>query len=129
MLTVPTDIVVFAERLQQALDGPAPADMSTALATLEQALRRHVAASTAADGLFAQVDQTRPTLVRRVQQIQHDLFDLADQTAELKSQAGREPQPPINLRAAELVGAVRRLSDQEADLFLESVNMDFGAGD
>jgi hypothetical protein len=129
MLTAPTDILVSAEQLQQALDRPAPADVANALASLEQALRRHTTAATAPDGLFAQVDQTRPTLVRRMQQIQHDLFDLADQTAELKSRVGRESLPPIGLRAAELVGAVRRLSDQEADLFLETVNMDLGAGD
>jgi hypothetical protein len=145
MRTVQPDVIAPTEQLQQAVNAPVlgrerawAKDVATALTSLEEALRWHAARATSPDGVFAEVDQTRPTLLRRIGELQRELVELVSQTADLQEQAkqetrSRETTGPtwaaLGVRAAQLVTAVRRLVEQEADLVLESVNTDLGTGD
>jgi hypothetical protein len=145
MLTDQANLLVLADHLEQAVTAPVLGrertwahGVATELAELERALMHHTADANAEAGVFAEVDQTRPTLVRRISELHGELSDLLGETAELRSQARQEMRTgdtwaprwaALGIRAADLVTAVRRLGKAEDDLVLESVNTDLGAGD
>jgi hypothetical protein len=134
----------WTERVADALDG------------VKQAVQRHTEASESADGPLAKADLTRPTLVRRVGNLRQDHKNLRELVKGLQTEVQRialtdqsdtapatpnQPLPPprqvgevpglgtLRQRVQELADALRRHREAEADISLESVNMDLGAGD
>ena len=106
--------------------------------------------------MFAEVDLTRPTLVRRVSELRREHTDFLDETCHLQREvasvaqtfqslapppapvdalpepAGAEAVPDfgkLRQRCEKLVAALRHHKEQEITLTLESVNVDIGAGD
>src|SRR5262245_20363736 len=158
------DLLVRAtERLHQALGAQVPGrerewaeDVSGALTGLEALLRQHAAAAEAPDGLFAEIDLTRPTLVRRAGELRQEHGSLLEQTRGLLGQVAKAagafqgagpcgaepaalPAPPA-VNAVTDLGALRegglRLAnalaqhrERESRLLIESVTTDLGAGD
>lgn len=131
-------------------------EMEDRLASLEQAVREHTADAEAPDGLFAEIDLTRPSLTRRVQELRQEHRDFVDHIDALREEARRlarplasdaEPQPASSgdtmLGESALADACQtfrrhtedfivRLQEHEkieADLVLESVDTDIGVGD
>lgn len=118
-----------------------------ALARLEAALRKHRAAAGRRDGPLAEVDQTRPTLARQVDNLRSDYDDFLRQLLDLREQIQRSaealaPSNGFTVRVGEVmdVSAIRGQTEQicaglqkdwqaETKLVLESVNTDLGAGD
>ncbi len=151
------------ERLEQALAVKCPGresewsnTVTTTLADIEQALRLHGATVEGSDGLFAQVDLTRPTLARQVSELRREHRDLlrqahalqerleiaalafdgllqsAAETSPLPKPAGETSVPDfgaLRLEASQLLAALHHHLDEEAKLILESVNTDIGVGD
>ncbi|MCI0461395.1 MAG: hypothetical protein L0Z62_30975 [Gemmataceae bacterium] len=131
-------------------------NLRSALATMEVALRQHAAEADAQDGLFAQVDLTRPTLVRQVGGLRQEHTELLAQAEAMQRQVQRaadtfasqavsaplasplpEPTPPqsvpdfgaIRQDGEQLVAALRQHSEWETDILLESVETDIGVCD
>jgi hypothetical protein len=151
------------ERLEQALSAPVAGCERTwaehvvaAVDAVEQAVRQHAARAEDADGLYTSVDLTRPTLVRRVNELRREHGGLLEQLSSLRAEVKRAaaafipdhikpvsvnalPAAPVSgsvpnfgalrQRAQEFLTTLQRHRDAEGDLLLESVNMDFGAGD
>jgi hypothetical protein len=151
------------ERLTRFLDANATGregewatDASKALGILEQALRQHTADAESPDGMFTEVDLTRPTLVRRVSELRGQHVEFLDETCHLQREvasvaqafqslalpaatvdalpkpAASETVPDFGAlreRCEKLVAALRHHHEQEITLTLESVNTDIGAGD
>jgi uncharacterized protein YukE len=130
--------------------------LGAVLADVEQALGRHTQAIEGPNGSLSKVDLTRPTLLRRVGDVRQQHRTLQEALKELRGELGRaaeaferhahpglanEALPPlkgpdavpdfgaVRRRAEEIVSALRKLEEEEADLLLETVNMDLGAGD
>src|SRR5262249_1961995 len=131
-------------------------DADGVLAELETALRQHAQAAEAPNGSLSKVDLTPPSLVRRVNDVRQQQSTLQAGLAALRQDLrragdafGRSAQPgqgahalpplqgpegvpdfgAVRRRAEEIAAALRKLEEEEADLLLESVNMDWGAGD
>jgi hypothetical protein len=127
-----------------------------ALATMDVALQQHAAETEAQDGLFADVDLTRPTLVRQVGGLRQEHAELLEQIGAMQQQVQQaalvfqsqaETAPlanhlpePVSLKAvpdfgllrqngANLVAAIRTHRERETGLLLESVETDIGVGD
>ena len=107
-----------------------------ALAAAEQALRQeNTEARSTKGGPFKAVDMTRPSLVRRVGELRHQLAADVSQAAELRSEvqaAGRGGAldcAALRHHVQEFVHALRQLKEGEIDLVQESVTTDLGAGD
>jgi hypothetical protein len=107
-----------------------------ALAQVEQGLRQHLAAAAVPDGPLPEVDQTRPGLVRRSEEVNHEEEELLQQVValrqELQSAAPAAIGPDlaaVRQRAERIAADLRQLQEAETDLILESVNTDIGAGD
>jgi hypothetical protein len=126
-----------------------------ALARLERVLADEVKNASAADGLLAEIDQTRPTLLRQQQKLAQSYRHLLEQCIALKWQMFTASQrrvvenpflgktPPLRSNGAGIVtdfAALRERVDQfitlveqcredEAKLILESSTTDIGAGD
>jgi len=129
--------------------------VSGALEDVEQVLREYTVESGASDGPFSEVDLTRPSLVRRVSALRRDLalqvgkahalHTELDHAAEAftarpdKAEAAGVPEPArqasvpdfgsLRQRLEQLLAALLRLREGEAELVLESVTTDLGAGD
>jgi hypothetical protein len=126
------------------------------LAEVEGALHQHAQAAEAPNGFLSKVDLTRPSLVRRVNDVRQQHRTLQANLAALRQDLRRAGEafarsaqpgqgahhlPPlqgpdrvsdfgaVRRRAEEIAAALRKLEEEEADLLLESVNMDLGAGD
>lgn len=101
------------------------------LRLVRQALHEHVASAEEPDGLFAEIDLCRPTLVRRVEQVRCEHASLLGQGEKLL--ASVESNAPdcddIRQQAMYLLNALRRHQAAEADLIFESFFTDIGAGD
>jgi len=102
-----------------------------ALGSLLDALRRHTAEADAPGGMYAKADLTRPTLVHAAGVLRQDHRALRDKADALRAdlQRGGAAAEALRARLEELVTALKRHRDQEADLMLESVNGDTGAGE
>ena len=132
------------------------ARVAQALTAAEAALRRHAAEAKNPDGLFAEVDLTRPSLTRQVSALRREHTDLVDQVRALRDdvrqaaltftppaeqvvRASALPEPArssgipdfgaLRKRGADLVAALRQHRELETDLVQESVTTDLGAGD
>jgi hypothetical protein len=149
------------EQLESALTAPAPGrehdwarDVDAILGRVEEALRRHVADTDAPGGMYANVDLTRPTLVRQVSVLRQEHTTFIERTGELRREvggiaeafkpdapggAGRLPAPAtpqevpdfgaLRQQLEQLAAALRHHRNEEAGLVIESVSTDIGVGD
>jgi hypothetical protein len=155
-------LVQAIERLERAAAADAPGrerawadNVDGALAGLEAILQRHTGEAEAPDGLFAEVDLTRPTLARRVGALRREHTTLRQRTSSLRERVRRvgrafrpaaesagapalpeprdeEPVPDFGaLRgdAERLLAALNHHREGETDLVFESVSTDIGVGD
>jgi hypothetical protein len=131
--------------------------VSAALGQVEKSLQQHISDAEAPTGLFAtEVDLNRPTLARKVGQLRRDHEDFSERAAALRKEVDTAaqvftrpklasqnatdlPEPPPTAEVAD-IGAVRQSveaflaallqhRDQEANIAIESVTTDLGAGD
>jgi hypothetical protein len=128
--------------LEAALGAAAPTHerqwnelVSVALDDLRDALARHTAAMEEPGGLYEEIDITRPTLARRVEQLRRDHVQLMNQISALQATVrsfGAKETPDfadIRDRAATLLTAIHRHRAAETDLVFESFYTDIGAAD
>jgi hypothetical protein len=98
-------------------------------------LAAHVRSADGPDGLLAEIDATRPTLLHRVERLRQEHADLLQQARALQRQVehhgdGEEPNfQDIRQRTSWLLNALRHHQAVEADLIFESWFTDIGAGD
>ena len=98
-------------------------------------LAEHVRSADGPDGLLAEIDATRPTLLHRVERLRREHADLLQQASALQRQVehhgdGEEPNfRDIRQRASWLLNALRHHQAIETDLIFESWFTDIGAGD
>jgi hypothetical protein len=149
------------ERLTQALAADVPGRerawaeaVIDALTAVEQVMRQQLAAAEALEGPLAQVDQTRPSLVRQSEEVCRNQSDLLGQVIALRQEAQKavqafsstgDPQNSaytltarpntipdfgvIRRQAEEFLTRVQQNREVESKLVLESINTDIGAGD
>jgi len=121
--------------------------LNAAVIELGAALRKHMKFADLPEGIFAEVDETRPTLARQIHGLCGDHYDLLVSTVFLHDEiqhaaevirAGREGRgEPSDLpdletiiqRGERLVTDLRQVQDAENKLVLESVTTDIGVGD
>jgi hypothetical protein len=123
--------------------------VAEALARVETALRQHRAVAKAPEGLFAMVDETRPTLARQADGLRGDHDDILQQVLDLRKavqraagalQASANPARrkdagevtdfgTIRQQAEQLLTGLQHNQDAETRLVLESVTTDIGVGD
>jgi chromosome segregation ATPase len=121
------------------------------IANIQKKLRQHTATAQAADGLFSEVDDTRPTLARQTDELRREHSDMLGQFLALReevqraketiaanaksssAQPGSVPQSPdlgaIRLGAEKLLAELQKNLKAETALLMESVNTDIGVGD
>src|SRR5207249_10944749 len=71
--------------------------VGNALSGVEIAVRQHAASTEAPDGMYAQMDLTRPTLARQVSELRQENKDCVQQASRLRdeaAQAGKLVEPP-----------------------------------
>ena len=128
----------WAERLNQAVDG------------MQRALLQHNAAAESPDGMFTEVDLTRPTLLRRMNQLRQEHKMLLEQAQAFQGQvqnalqafqpsADTLPRPAavcpvpdfgiIRRDGEHLVAVLQRHREEETKLVLESVTTEIGVCD
>lgn len=151
------------ERFEHAAAAPAPgrerdwaAGLDAALASLQDTFPRHLETAEGPDGLFTEIDLTRPSLTRKVGQLRTEHRSLPETVGSLREQVrqlGRafepavspgdlaKPLPPpeatlsradpesVRRSADQLLSALKLHRDLEVDLVLESVDTDLGTGD
>ncbi|MBL8795581.1 MAG: hypothetical protein JNM56_16870 [Planctomycetia bacterium] len=127
-----------------------------ALGRLERELQRHLEHAKSPDGLAAEVDQTRPTLVRQQEKLQQEyrnhleqclalkweMYRLAQPDRDADTDLGKTPPPDMEFgptgrldftalreRLEQFLDRLEEFQKQEAGLVLESVTTDIGAGD
>lgn len=98
-------------------------------------LGEHVRSADGPDGLLAEIDATRPTLLHRVERLRREHADLLQQASALQRQVehhgdGEDPNfQDIRQRASWLLNALRHHQAIETDLIFESWFTDLGTGD
>jgi hypothetical protein len=127
-----------------------------ALGVLETALHQHLVTARVPDGIFAEVDDTRPTLARQTEELCQAYDKLLEQCSALLKETQRateafsSPPDPIGTTAPctgrscaagvvdfgairqqgeNLLASLRQNKDAETQLILESINTDIGVGD
>jgi len=109
--------------------------VSTTLQTVADLLDQHILAAEAPDGLFAEIDILRPTLLQRVERLRQDHADLLQQAKALQQHVtyyGIEETPnfqDIRRRATGLLNALRHHQASETDLIFESFWTDIGTAE
>ena len=143
-------LLVAMHRLEATLAAAAPgreqewgARVQGDLRLVREALARHAASAESPDGLLAELDLTRPAVVRRVERLRREHADLLQQASDLLRRverlgrveqategAGERPDAAdIRQQAAQLLNALRSHQAQEVDLIFETFYTDIGAGD
>lgn len=135
-------LLVAMHQLEAALAAAAPGRehcwidrVRENLSGVQSALERHVASAEGEEGLFAEIDLTRPTLIRSAERLRREHVDLVQQAEALRRQVahyGPEERPAFEIirqQAARLLEALRHHQAREADLIFESLYTDIGAGD
>jgi hypothetical protein len=131
------ELATVLTRLERALDGmraSATVDwtqLDEDLALIDSGLRSHVARAEAPGGVFAEIDQLRPSLLRRIDKFREEHCRLLVQSAGLRSMARAQALSNCEARVllGELLQAVRLHHEDEIDAVYESINVDIGAGD
>lgn len=161
MITRQDVLLPPVERLETALSAHAPgrerdwaAEVDAVLGGVQEALRRHVADTDAAGGMFSKVDLTRPTLARQVGTLRQEHTAFLEQAGalqqEVRSAAKAFERPDVapeqgslpaaapdtvpdfgslRKRLGEFAAALKHHRDEEAGLVIESVATDIGVGD
>jgi hypothetical protein len=142
-------LLVAMHRLEAALAAAAPgkeqawnARVLKDLGVVQECLAGHVASAEAQEGLFPEIDLSRPTLARRVDKLRREHADLLQQASALQRRVeefwcvewttdmdGRPDTAEVRQQAARLLSALRDHHAHEADLIFESFYTDIGAGD
>jgi|SRR5579875_1004944 chromosome segregation ATPase len=138
-------LAIFLDRLHQVLDTDCAGRehdwveaVEDALARLEAALQQHQAAAWHPEGPLAEIDQTRPTLVRKADELRNDYEDLARQLPALREQVRRAAEAirldggdiaALRQQVEQLLAGLQEKREAEMKLVLDSVNTDIGAGD
>lgn len=131
-------------------------EVGGALACVEQGLRQHLTRARSPDGPLAEIDDTRPSLVRQAGELCQEEGDLLEhcralqkdvqwaasafspsgdnfaQTAVVPKGDGAGGVPDFGTlreRLERFADRVQKAKETEAGLVLESVNTDLGAGD
>jgi hypothetical protein len=151
------------EHLEHTMDADVPGhellwalEANDALTELDTVLRRHAVLAEVPDGLFSEVDQTRPTLNRRVGKLRREHRDFLVQVQNLQTEVQqaayavhsphRQASAPafspesaatgseteigtIHQHLTRFLNALREHQDCENSLVIESVTTDLGAGD
>jgi chromosome segregation ATPase len=121
------------ERLERAVAAPQldRAELAEILGQLEQALQDHADDLGRSGGLLTNKEEAnRPSLARRAAKVQQELATLTDQARDVSQQAdSSDGEQAIRQSARELLGALRRQRNEEADVKLDSVVTDVGSGD
>jgi hypothetical protein len=126
-------------------------NVAKAIAKIQKKLRQHTAAAQEADGLFSEVDDTRPTLARQTDELRREHSNLLGQLLALREEVSRAKQAiAANAKGSSLqpgsvpqlpnLGAIRQGTEKllaeleqnmkaERALLMESVNTDIGVGD
>jgi hypothetical protein len=162
-MTASDTLLSFVDRLEEALGSNIPGHehdwaerVGGALAGLEVAVRQHAASVEAPDGMYAQVDLTRPTMARQVSGLRQKHKDFVQQarllenevqsaaelferpaqarvlTSPLPEPAGVQTIPDFGLlrqRVHSFIGALQHHLEVENALILESVTTEIGVGD
>ena len=163
MMTVDDALSLFVDRLEEALASDIPGHerdwaerVGSALAGVEVAVRQHAASVEAPDGMYAQVDLTRPTMARQVSELRQEHKDFLQQTRLLENEvaSGAEkfqrpaqarvpastlPEPAgaqaipdfgvLRQRVHAFIAALQHHLEVENALILESVTTEIGVGD
>jgi hypothetical protein len=155
-------LVAQIDRLSHALGAEIPGrermwaeSLDKVLADVERALQQHMMTAQDPDGVFAEVDETRPSLARQAGQLRQDHDGLLGQCLALREAVRQAagafsfavptslPTPGSATRSDQNVpdlGAIRRQAEQlrdalrqnlqaETHLVLDSINTDIGVGD
>jgi hypothetical protein len=150
------------DRLSRALDATVPGrerkwaeDLDIILAGVERALQQHIMTAQDPNGVFAEVDETRPSLARQTCQLRRDNSALMEQCLALREETRRAagafsyavstslPTPGSAPRSDEILpdfGTIRRQAEElcealrlnmqaETQLVLDSINTDIGVCD
>jgi hypothetical protein len=139
------DLVAAMNRLEQVLgDESSRRDeewlgcADEALRTVEESVRLHLPTLRPADGKLIEVDRPRlpsPMVSRRADELYGELHGFLNETQALRTMLhGSDGSSAPNFgafrqRARQLVEALQQYEEEEANLILESVNTDIGAGD
>jgi hypothetical protein len=123
--------------VEAAASEPAPgrvadwrAGVGEALTRLRTAFDAHVQVTEAPDGLFAQVVEEEPRLVKRVERLrgEHETITATLATAERQVAGERDPDD-VREAVLELLGALARHRHRGADLLHEAFVVDVSVGD
>jgi hypothetical protein len=112
--------------------------LRTALATVTEILAQHERAAN--EGLFAEVDETRPSLARQEDQLRREHRDLSERARALDEDirqalemspatASMSIPSDMGVRAKQLALDLEEHGKAETCLVLDSINTDIGAGD
>jgi hypothetical protein len=97
------------------------------LAEVHAALEQHAGSAEAPHGVFAEISETQPAVLQRVEQLRREHADLLQQIQSLQrrfapgGEAGLPQVADVRQEAARLLGALRQHQALEADLILESL--------
>jgi hypothetical protein len=135
--TTDDPLATALEQLQRAIAGNTAnvgewrETMECAVVEIENALRHHRGEERAQDGVLAEVDKTRPTMVRDANDVRAEHTDLLHDAIELRRAARDASADPAAIRtqAEELLARLRQNRESETQLLQESVNTDIGVGD
>jgi len=117
--------------------------VGAALEQVNRGLRQHAAGAVGPDGLFTEVDATRPGLARQTDELSSEQSEQLKQLRVLREEVSRAAEAfrtPSTVDVGEEIAAIRQLAEQllagiqqnqdaETSLVFESVNTDIGGGD
>lgn len=134
------DLVAAMQRLDAALASPAPSRerrwasrINQELSLVRESLEAHILSAEGPNGLFGELDLTRPTVANRLAQLRYEHSRLLEMAAELCSclepDGGLPDYSSLRSQAAEFLTALRRHHAAEVDLVFECFWTDLGVGD
>lgn len=134
------ELLTAMHHLEAALASPAPGREQQWAARSKQDLRRvceslerHILSAEGPDGLFAELDLTRPCVVARVAELRQEHQRLLEQAQSLED--GLRPCKEnhdfaaLRAEAAKFLTAIRRHHAWEVDLIYECFWLNIGVGD